>query len=302
MRLWLSRSSEVPLREQLQAQIILGIASKDLKSGQRLPSTRELALRYKIHANTVSAAYRELGKRGWVQFRKGSGVYVRQFSSAQLEGKMELDRLIAVLFTGARKKGFSLSDLQTRLRHWLALQPPDHFLVIEPDPALRQILVAEVEEATGIQVNGVEPGESEESNLLTGAMSLVFYSNYENVRARLPPETDLIALHSRSVPESLQGQKKPSPDAITVVVSHWPEFLRSSRTVLIAAGLHPDTLSFRDARERGWKKGLRSATLVITDSLTARKLPAAVSDVRVFRVISDSSIAELRSYVEQFLR
>jgi DNA-binding transcriptional regulator YhcF (GntR family) len=301
MRLWLSRSSEVPLREQLQAQIILGIASKDLKSGQRLPSTRELALRYKIHANTVSAAYRELGKRGWVQFRKGSGVYVRQFSSAQLEGKTELDRLIAVLFTTARKKGFSLSDLQTRLRHWLALQPPDHFLVIEPDPELRQILVAEVEEATGIKVTGVAPSESDETNVLTGAVPLAFYSNYENVRARLPPETDLITLHSRSVPESLQGQKKPSPDAITVVVSSWPEFLRSSRTVLIAAGLHPDTLSFRDARERGWKKGLRSATLVITDSLTARKLPA-ISDARVFRVISDSSIAELRSYVEQFLR
>ena len=300
MRLWLSRSSEVPLREQLQAQIILGIASKDLKSGQRLPSTRELALRYKIHANTVSAAYRELGKRGWVQFRKGSGVYVRQFSSGQLEGKAELDRLIAVLFTSARKKGFSLNDLQARLRHWLALQPPDHFLVIEPDPELRQILVAEVEEATGIKVIGVDPSECDETNALTGAAPLVFYSNYENVRARLPPETDLITLHSRSVPESLQGQKKPSPDAITVVVSQWPEFLRSSRTVLIAAGLHPDTLSFRDARERGWKKGLRSATLVITDSLTASKLPE-VGDVRVYRVISDSSIAELRSYVEQFL-
>ena len=301
MRLWLSRSSEVPLREQLQAQIILGIASKDLKSGQRLPSTRELALRYKIHANTVSAAYRELGKRGWVQFRKGSGVYVRQFSSGQLVGKTELDRLIAVLFTTARKKGFSLSDLQTRLRHWLALQPPDHFLVIEADPELRQILVAEVEEATGIKVTGVDPGECEESHLLTGAMPLVFYSNYEKVRVRLSLETDLIALHSRSVPESLQGQKKPPPDAITVVVSHWPEFLRSARTVLIAAGLDPDSLSFRDARERGWKQGLRSATLVITDSLTARRLPA-VSDVRVFRVVSDSSIAELRSYVEEFLR
>jgi GntR family transcriptional regulator len=301
MRLWLSRSSEVPLREQLQAQIILGIASKDLKSGQRLPSTRELALRYKIHANTVSAAYRELGRRGWVQFRKGSGVYVRQFSSGQFEGKTELDRLIAVLFTGARKKGFSLSELQTRLRNWLALQPPDHFLLIEPDPELRQILIAEVEEATGIKVTGIDPGECRKGNLLTGAMPLVFYSNYEKVRVHLPPETDLIALHSRSVPESLQGQKKPPPDAITVVVSHWPEFLRSSRTVLIAAGLDPDSLSFRDARERGWKQGLRSATLVITDSLTARKLPA-VGDVQVFRVISDASIAELRSYVEQFLR
>ena len=300
MRLWLSRSSEVPLREQLQAQIILGIASKDLKSGQRLPSTRELALRYKVHANTVSAAYRELGKRGWVQFRKGSGVYVRQFSSDQLDDKTELDPLIAGLFTSARKKGFTLSDLQTRLRHWLSLQPPDHFLVIEPDPELRRILVAEVEEATGIKVIGVDPGECDAKKVLRGAVPLAFYSNYENVRARLPPETELIALHSSSIPESLQGQPKPSPDAIVVVVSHWSEFLRSSRTVLVAAGLHPDALGFRDAREPGWKKGLRAARLVITDTLTARKLPT-VSDARVFRVISESSIAELRSYVHQFL-
>jgi GntR family transcriptional regulator len=301
MRLWLSRSSEVPLREQLQAQIIMGIASKDLKAGQRLPSTRELALRYKIHANTVSAAYRELGRRGWVQFRKGSGVYVRQFSSGQLEGNTELDHLIAVLFTTVRNKGFSLNDLQARLRHWLALQPPDHFLVIEPDPELRQILAAEVEEATGIKVIGVDLVERDETSVLTGAVPLAFYGNYENVRARLPPETDLITLHSRSVPESMAGQKKPPADAIVVVVSHWAEFLRSARTVLIAAGLHPDALSFRDARKQGWKKGLRSATLVITDSLTARKLPE-LNGVRVFRVISDSSISELRSYVEQFLR
>lgn len=222
MRLWLSRSSEVPLREQLQAQIILGIISKDLKPGQRLPSTRELALRYKIHANTVSAAYRELGSRGWVQFRKGSGVFVRQFASSQLAGKAELDRLIAVLFTTARKKGFSLSELQTQLRHWLALQPPDHFLVIEPDPELRKILVTEIEEATGIKVMGIELSECGDVDVMVGAVPLAFYVNYESVRARLPPEIELITLHSRSVPESMQGQKKPAPDAIVIVVCRRP--------------------------------------------------------------------------------
>jgi hypothetical protein len=70
--------------------------------------------------------------------------------------------------------------------------------------------------------------------------------------------------------------------------------------MLIAAGLDPDTLSFRDARERGWEKGLHSAQLVITDSVTAHRLPAGC-EVRVFRIVSDSSIAELRSYVAEFL-
>ncbi|HET9479284.1 MAG TPA: GntR family transcriptional regulator, partial [Pyrinomonadaceae bacterium] len=70
MRIWLSKNSEVPIREQLVTQIVLGIVSNDLKVNERLPSTRDLARRYDIHANTVSAAYRELARRGWVEFRK----------------------------------------------------------------------------------------------------------------------------------------------------------------------------------------------------------------------------------------
>src|SRR5947209_19836140 len=98
MRLWLSRNSQVPLREKLEAQIILGILSDDLKAGQRLPSTRELARRYKIHSNTISAAYRSLGLKGWVQHRRGSGIYVRAPSQIEdLDSGVELDQLIAVL-------------------------------------------------------------------------------------------------------------------------------------------------------------------------------------------------------------
>src|SRR5215213_9276189 len=99
MRLWVSKNSDVPLREQLVRQIMLGVVSDDLKPGQRLPSTRELARRFRIHSNTVSAAYRELARRGWLEFRKGSGVYVRPRSSddtrAALDAPLELDRLIS---------------------------------------------------------------------------------------------------------------------------------------------------------------------------------------------------------------
>ena len=36
MRIWLSKNSDVPLREQLATQILLGIVSEDLKPGQKL--------------------------------------------------------------------------------------------------------------------------------------------------------------------------------------------------------------------------------------------------------------------------
>src|SRR5438132_7677906 len=98
MRIWLSKSSEVPLREQLTTQIILGIVSNDLKSGQKLPSTRELARRHDIHANTVSAAFRDLEQRGWIEFRKGSGVYVRELAvDAITDPGLQLDQLISTL-------------------------------------------------------------------------------------------------------------------------------------------------------------------------------------------------------------
>src|ERR1051325_10212815 len=108
MRIWLSKNSEVPVREQLATQIVLGIVSRDLKPGQRLPSTRELARRFSIHSNTVSAAYRDLAGRGWVELRRGSGIYVREHPGGERpvgEG-LELDQLISAFLQTARERGY----------------------------------------------------------------------------------------------------------------------------------------------------------------------------------------------------
>lgn len=298
MRLWLSKSSEVPLREQLVTQIILGVVSNDLKANERLPSTRELGRRYKIHANTVSAAFRELARLGWVEVRKGSGVYVKAKAEQALAGSLQLDQLISMFFKSARQQQFSLAAIQTGLRRWLALQPPDHFLVIEPDAELRLILIAEVEKSTEARVEGVDFQDCT-PEVLTGAVPVVMYSQVERARETLPPGADLIALRSQSVPATMQGEKAPPPDALVGVVSRWPEFLRRARTILVAAGLDPNTLSLRDAREPGWQRGLRSTAFVITDSKMAEKIPAECR-VRVFPIISEPSIGELRNYVELF--
>jgi len=298
MRLWLKKNSEVPLREQLVTQIVLGIVSDDLKAGQRLPSTRELARRYQIHANTVSAAYRELARRCWVEFRKGSGIYVRaRNGDTEVEG-FELDELISKLFRTARDKGYSAAELQKGLERWLALQPPDHFLLSEPDVDLRSILVAEIGRATGGMVTGAGIEDCSKAEVLSGALPLALYGKIERVRAKLPSGTDLIALRSRSVAESMRGQKPPPRDALVAVVSRWPEFLRWSRAMLVAAGLDVEALNFADARNAGWKRGLASTELVITDSLTAVELPSGCS-ARIFTILSDASREELVSYAKQ---
>src|SRR5258708_36810216 len=131
MRFWLARISEVPIREQLVAQVVLGILGDELKPGRRLPSTRELARRFHVHANTVSAAYRELERDGWLEMRKGSGVYVREKRPATaVSPALALDQLIPGLFRPARELGAPPASVRARLGHWRGAQPPHHFLPI----------------------------------------------------------------------------------------------------------------------------------------------------------------------------
>jgi DNA-binding transcriptional regulator YhcF (GntR family) len=297
MRLWISKHSEVPIREQLVTQIVLGIVSNDLKAAQRLPSTRDLARRYDIHANTVSAAYRELARRGWVEFRKGSGVYVRARNDEPIENGLALDQLIARFFRNLREEGYSLAEIEAGIKRSLSVQAPDHFVLLEPDPELRQILVAEIATATKVKVKGVGPNELD--GALTGAVPVVLYGHMDQFAERIKPEIDVLVLHSASVVERMRGQTRPPRDAIVAVVSRWPEFLRWARTMLVAAGLDADALSFRDARERNWEKGLRSAAFVITDSLMAPRIPAGC-EVKLFRVLAESSLKEVGAYAERF--
>src|SRR5260370_14099248 len=158
MQLWFARGSEVTIREQLVTQVILGILSDDLGPGQRLPSTRELARRFRLHPNTVSAGYRQLERERWVEFRHGSGVYVRERKPELAHSSaLVLDQLIAKLFRSARELGAPLTTVRSRLRQWLELQPPDHFLLIEPEEELRRIVAAGIGQAGAFPVQRSNP-------------------------------------------------------------------------------------------------------------------------------------------------
>ena len=69
MRFWITRNGEVPIREQLVRQAVLGILTQDLPPGARLPSVRAMARRHRIHSNTVSAAWHDLLDQGWLELR-----------------------------------------------------------------------------------------------------------------------------------------------------------------------------------------------------------------------------------------
>jgi DNA-binding transcriptional regulator YhcF (GntR family) len=298
MQLWFSHRSGISLREQLVTQIVLGILSGDLPPGSRLPSTRELARRFRLHPNTASAGYRQLEHEGWVEVRRGSGVYVRDGNREDsLSPTFALDRLAANLFRAARELGVPLTTVRARLRHLLEMQPPDHFLVVERDEELRRILTLEIRSAVKLRVEDVAADVSKLPELLDGAVPVALPGTASVIRAGLPPGTDVLVLQVRSVPVSLAGWLPAPSGALVCIASRWPGFLKMSRTMLAAAGFQADGLIFRDARKASWQRGLKQAAAIVCDSVTAREAPNTCRIVS-FPLLSDSSLAELRRYEE----
>lgn len=301
MQLWFARGTGVTLREQLITQIIIGILGNDLAPGERLPSTRELARRFSVHPNTISAGYRQLERDRWVEFRHGSGIYVRDSKpDTSLASDVVLDRLVVDLFRAARKQGTPLSALRSRLQYWLKLQPPDHFLFIEPDDDLRRIIAHEMRDALLLPVKTCGLRHNDLLAAIDCAIPVALPRNAVTVRQALPRAAELITLSLRSVPTSL-SKWLPSPAGVLVgIASGWPNFLKSARTMLLAAGFDKDALLFRDTRRPNWQRGLNQVSAVICDSLTARALPKTTRPI-IFPLVSDASLAELKQY-EEFIR
>ncbi|MBX7219403.1 MAG: GntR family transcriptional regulator [Blastocatellia bacterium] len=294
MRIWLSKKSDVSVREQLVAQIILGIISQELKPGQKLPSTRELARRYQIHPNTVNAAYRELLQRHWVEFRKGSGVFVRLVVEASaLEPANELDQLISEFLGRVRQSGFALREVQNRLEHWFDIHPPDHLVVVENDQSLRTILLTEIQDATDFTCNGCSFGEFSRFAAQAGCAPVTLYSRVEQVGRLTFTHPEFLFLHTRSMAEALAGERPPSPETLVGVISIWPEFLKWAHTLLTAAGVDEQALSLIPHADWVRQGNFRPYGFVVTESYTAKMLPPEVP-IKVFRMLSDESLERLR--------
>lgn len=299
MRFWLNRTGEVSLREQLTTQIVLGILSRDLKAGERLPSTRELARRFGIHANTASAAYRQLESEGWLQFQHGSGVYVRARKTETPQSPETIfDALLGELVAKARKLGLPDTLVRGRLLHWAQAQPPGRWLVIEPDAELRRIIITEMEQTLALPVSGCAPAECGQDRILDGAMAVVLPSKAASVRKLLPAGAELTVLDVHPVAPAL-GKYLPAPAGVLIgVASRWGDFHRIARTMLIAAGIPPDAILVRDAAASSpWKRGLPATAAVVCDVPTATELPKNCHAI-IFRLLSEAAIAQLRAAEE----
>lgn len=69
-------ASPQPLFEQVAGAVRLAILTGRLTTGDRLPTTRDLAASLDLNVNTVLRAYRDLAAEGLVELRRGRGATV----------------------------------------------------------------------------------------------------------------------------------------------------------------------------------------------------------------------------------
>jgi GntR family transcriptional regulator len=170
-------------------------------------------------------------------------------------------------------------------------------VLIDPDAELRQILLTELRRATTWEVREASLENCRSRDVLVGAIPLCRPSQAKLVREVLPKGVELVTLPIRS-PNMWLNPWLPAPSGHLVgVVSHWPEFLDRARTMLIAAGLAPEVLIFRDARKAHWRRGLEQVTAILCDSFTAEAETLPERPLRiVFQVLADSVGGLLREY------
>ncbi len=299
MNIVLTRESTVPLRAQLGLQIEVAIVTGQLLPGKKLPSVRELARRLGLHHNTVAAAYTDLTERGLVEARRGSGLYVSKRSqTAPPEEAKELDEIIASFLEVARARGFSTPAIREAIQAWLAQQPPDHVLIVEPSPDVRMILQHEIAAALACRVEAVGMDALDEPSVLDAALVVTSFYHSATLRDRLGPKHPIVTISLNPGYVELDRLRQLPVGAMLGIVSVSPILLVTVGTVI--ASIRGEDILVRPvplAEEEEWRKLARTADAMVCDTLSSERVaPHTRHRLRVIRLVPESTIEQLRQY------
>jgi DNA-binding transcriptional MocR family regulator len=138
--LQLQPESHIPLYVQLRDQLRALVHSGELRSGDRIPASRELATQLGVHRTTVANAYAELESEGLIQGHVGRGTFicgapVRQFTppprtNGNGNGGMRWESLFA---DERAEEGLSrlMPDVPADEIAFITARPPEDFFPVE---------------------------------------------------------------------------------------------------------------------------------------------------------------------------
>jgi DNA-binding transcriptional regulator YhcF (GntR family) len=107
------RESEEPVYAQIARQIRTAVSTRELGSGDPLPSVRRLASDLGVNLNTVARAYRLLEEDGFIRIRDRSGaVVVAPAPRIAASARASLEQNLKELLARMRQAGLATQELR----------------------------------------------------------------------------------------------------------------------------------------------------------------------------------------------
>ncbi len=118
MDIRIDKTSRVPIYDQIKEQVKGLIHAGQIKTGDQLPTIRELSVELSVNFNTVALAYRDLANEGVIITERGKGTFV---ASTPGEQEMQVIRteklrnLIEALLNETDRLGYRHTEVKNVL-------------------------------------------------------------------------------------------------------------------------------------------------------------------------------------------
>ena len=107
----------IPIYQQIADELKKRLISGRLRSGDKLPSVREIAEEFKVNTNTVQRVFMELEKSGLTYAERGVGTFIKEDPGMVDQLKQEeAGRILARFINEAKALGLGLDEVLADLR------------------------------------------------------------------------------------------------------------------------------------------------------------------------------------------
>ncbi len=281
----------------MEEQIKHLILTRGFEVGSRLPSIRALAGYLRINRNTVARVISDLEREGYVESRRGSGVYVVEppVVAEDLERQEVLERVMEL----AAAQGVAVEDLAYALLARAGVQTPERapVLFVECNEPELEHYRLELEEQLPVVVEGVlledlEDRVSGEEPLPWRLAVTTFYHVHEVEGLMEPRGIETFALLTEATLEGLRRLAELPGGTPVGVVGNSRTCTDNLLRSLEGAGL--DHLDFFHIEEDDKKSRSRveRAKAVVCASAVARRLPKLGLPEGVEVIVQDRTLSK----------
>jgi GntR family transcriptional regulator len=312
MQFVLNKNQKSTLYEQAREQLITALHMGTLRSGDRLPSVRQLAQRNNLNIKTAFAIYQRLKGEGYLEIRTGSGAYVSDIE------RMDLDQAYCLSIIHLIKSNLAQANqLKIEPRQYSGMvqsfidKSPLHTIqvaVIECNKEQINLFASEMSERLKVCVTPVilsdlenpDPGLSTALAQMDYFVTTDFhYNQVKEFGAGYKKKILQVRLNPDFVPTLIDATRRGLLLMIVSEVSFFPAFCRNMEKIGISPALLERISAVDDNDFTRLREAIAPVQSVyispICDPRVRQFIPAGVQEVKMKSSLSDESIETLEA-------